>query len=672
MVSVLEYLSAAVEGKPIDGSDVTTFEEARAELIRLRRAALRVCDILNKTTDTSTSDKTANTGQKTAKKKKAHRQALAQNEDYKNYKKVPVAKSAGVRELLVAGMNKNLLFKDCSSRYLDDFADVFSPKKFSGGSTVIQQGEQGEAFYIVESGALDVFINVGSGEDKVETQVGVPYGPGTGFGELALLYNCPRAATIRASENCVLWEISSTAYKGLQLKQQQEAHSLKMASLRNVTVGKKTLGEILSIGDLESMALAVKTKSFPKGDVIIRQGEQGDVFYIITKGEVTVLKNKQKVASVGVNGFFGEKALLSSDSRAATCAAETDVECLTLLRDDFVLLLGNFEDILNDKRKSSVTTESFVQAELTTYAMSDLSKMGLLGEGAFGKVNLVKSKTDGRLFALKAQSKAFLVENGQESHTVGEFQLLRNVNHVFVVKIYQALQDKKFVYFLMNLLPGGELMDLLDSNQHFSESWSRFYGASVISAFKAIHQQKIAYRDLKPENLVLDADGYCYVIDFGLAKQCENGKTWTFCGTPDYLAPEIVRGKGHDWGVDYWGFGVLLFELTYGYPPFYANNPTQTARKIIRGVYSTPSSFSSELSDLISKVLCDQSKRLGRTQGGADEIIKHQWFSGFDWDAMLEKTAEVPWKPEIGKLENLGKKGEREERVPSSDWNPVF
>jgi cGMP-dependent protein kinase len=668
----LEYLSAAVEGKPIDGSDVTTFEEARAELIRLRRAALRVCDILNKTTDTSTSDKTANKGQKTAKKKKGHRQALAQNEDYKHYKKVAVAKSAGVRELLVAGMNKNLLFKDCSSRYLDDFADVFAPKKFSGGSTVIQQGEQGEAFYIVESGALDVFINVGSGEDKVETQVGVPYGPGTGFGELALLYNCPRAATIRASENCVLWEISSTAYKGLQLKQQQEAHSLKMASLRNVTIGKKTLGEILSIGDLESMALAVKTKSFPKGDVIIRQGEQGDVFYVITKGEVTVLKNKQKVASVGVNGFFGEKALLSSDSRAATCAAETDVECLTLLRDDFVLLLGNFEDILNDKRKSSVTSESFVEAELTTYAMSDLSKMGLLGEGAFGKVNLVKSKTDGRLFALKAQSKAFLVENGQESHTVGEFQLLRNVNHVFVVKIYQALQDKKFVYFLMNLLPGGELMDLLDSNQHFSEGWSRFYGASVISAFKAIHQQKIAYRDLKPENLVLDADGYCYVIDFGLAKQCENGKTWTFCGTPDYLAPEIVRGKGHDWGVDYWGFGVLLFELTYGYPPFYANNPTQTARKIIRGVYSTPSSFSSELSDLISKVLCDQSKRLGRTQGGADEIIKHQWFSGFDWDAMLEKTAEVPWKPEIGKLENLGKKGEREERVPSSDWNPVF
>jgi len=364
--------------------------------------------------------------------------------------------------------------------------------------------------------------------------------------------------------------------------------------------------------------------------------------------------------------------LLSSDSRGATCAAASSVECLTLLREDFVLLLGNFEDILKDKKKTFEKMATFQEAEKTSYAMTDFAKMGLLGEGAFGKVNLVKSKTDGRLFALKAQSKAFLVENGQESHTIGEYQLLRNVDHVFVVKIYQALQDSKFVYFLMNLLPGGELMDLLDANQHFPENWSRFYGASVVSAFKAIHQQQIAYRDLKPENLVLDANGYCYVIDFGLAKKCEDGKTWTFCGTPDYLAPEIVRGKGHDWGVDYWGFGVLLFELTHGYPPFYANNPTQTARKIIRGSYTTPSKFSPELSNLISKLLCMQSKRLGRTQGGANEIIKHQWFSGFDWDSLLGKTMEVPFKPQVGNLENLGKKDQREERVPTSNWTPVF
>lgn len=250
--------------------------------------------------------------------------------------------------------------------------------------------------------------------------------------------------------------------------------------------------------------------------------------------------------------------------------------------------------------------------------------------------------------------------------------MMRMLDHPFIVKIYQALQDKKYIYFLMNLLPGGELMQLLDSLRHFPENWTRFYGATVLSAFQAIHKKKIAYRDLKPENLVLDEDGYCYVIDFGLAKRCEGGKTWTFCGTPDYLAPEIIRGKGHDWGVDYWGFGIFLFEITDGYPPFYAPDPTQTARKIIRGTFSMPSKFSEHLADLITKLLCEQSKRLGRTQGGAGEIAKHQWFSGFDWEGLKKKEVTPPWKPNVGDLEKLGSKDNGIDRAPDSPWNPVF
>mmetsp|Transcript_37602 Transcript_37602/g.80214 ORF Transcript_37602/g.80214 Transcript_37602/m.80214 type:complete len:678 (+) Transcript_37602:178-2211(+) len=677
MVTVVEYLSAAVKGKPIDGSDVKTLEEARAELTRLRRVAYRVCDILNKTTvqpqapDERTT--TARPARKPKSEKKKHRQALAEEDSYKDYNKVFVEKSDDVRRLLKTAMHKNLLFKGYSDGDLDDFADVFAPKKFLSGSTVIKQGDQGGTFYIVESGALDIFINIGEGADRTETQVGVPYGPGGGFGELALIYNCPRAATIRTSEECVLWEITRTAFKGLQLQHNQKAHKLKLSSLANVKIGQKRMGEVLSAGDLESMALAVKTQSFSAGEAIVREGEKGDVFYVITKGTVIVSKQRKKLASLGVNSFFGEKALLSSDTRNATCEAETDVECLTLLRDDFVLLLGNMEDLLSGKKKLlSQASSLHVISEATTYAMDDLMKGGVLGEGAFGKVNVVKSKKDGRLFALKAQGKAFLVENGQEQHTVGEYQLLREINHVFVVKIYQALQDQKYVYFLMNLLPGGELMDLLDSMQNFPENWTRFYGATVLSAFQSIHKRKIAYRDLKPENLVLDADGYCYVIDFGLAKKCDKGKTWTFCGTPDYLAPEIIRGKGHDWGVDYWGLGIFLYEITHGYPPFYAADPTNTARKIIRGTFSTPPKFSESLSDLIHKLLCEQSKRLGRTQGGAAEIIKHQWFSGFDWDGLLGKTMKVPSKPKVGNLEKLGKRDHQTASVPDSSWNPVF
>ena len=133
-----------------------------------------------------------------------------------------------------------------------------------------------------------------------------------------------------------------------------------------------------------------------------------------------------------------------------------------------------------------------------------------------------------------------------------------------------------------------------------------------------------------------------------------------------------MRNKGHDWGVDYWGLGVFLFEITYGYPPFYSNNPTQTIRKINRASYTMPSDFSSELSNLISKLLKEQSKRLGRTKGGANEIIKHPWFSGFDWGSLLDKSMRVPWTPKLGNLESLGKKDQRGGKAPASDWTPVF
>ncbi|KAL7543921.1 hypothetical protein ACHAXR_013300 [Thalassiosira sp. AJA248-18] len=672
MVTVVEYLSAAVKGKPIDGSDVSTLEEARVELTRLRRVAYRVCDILSKTSAVAPGAGADGKQQQTSKKK-IHRAALADDDAYKFYKKLTVTKSDGARQLLKSAISKSPLFKGCTDENLSDFVDVFAPKKFSGGSTVIQQGDKGETFYVVESGNLDIYINVGEGADRTETQVGIPYGSGMTFGELALIYGSPRAATIRASKDCVLWEINRTAFRGLQLQHEQHAHQLKLTSLRSVKVGgDKSFGDVLSNADLESMALAVKSQSFSKGDAIIREGEKGDVFYVITKGSVTVSKGGETLANLPVNSFFGEKALLSSDTRNATCIAATEVECLTLLRDDFVLLLGNLEDLLAGKRRMVREQSKQRMAVTTNYSMSDLEKKGVLGEGAFGKVNLVKSKKDGSLFALKAQSKAFLVKHGQEGHTIGEFQLLRQLDHPFIVKIFQAMQDKKYVYFLMNLLPGGELMDLLDSKRQFPENWTRFYAASVLSAFQSIHAKQIAYRDLKPENLVLDADGYCYVIDFGLAKNCVKGKTWTFCGTPDYLAPEIVRGKGHDWGVDYWGFGVLLFELTHGFPPFYADDPTNTARKIIKGTFNIPAKFSDALVDLIHRLLCEQSKRLGRTQGGAAEIIKHQWFSGFDWSALLDKTMTVPSKPKIGNLESLGRRDHGVARALDSDWTPVF
>eukprot|EP00804_Cyclotella_cryptica_P023469 CCRYP_012136-RA/>CCRYP_012136-RA protein AED:0.12 eAED:0.12 QI:0/0.5/0.33/1/0/0/3/104/673 len=648
---------------------------ARAELSRLRKVTYRVCDILNKT---SLGSGGGGDGEATpaGDKKKAHRQALVEDDSYKTYKKVVEPKTKDEKSLIRDAIRKNLLFKGAKDEDLDDFVDVFVQKRFEEGATVIKQGDAGETFYVVQSGSLDIFINVGEGDAATETQVGVPYGPGSGFGELALIYGSPRAATIRVAEDCVLWEITRTAFKGLSYQNEKKAHDAKLKNLKLVKIGEKLLGDILSPSQLESMALATNYQSFEKDDTIIREGERGDCFYMIVKGSVDVFVKSQgnsKVATLTEHKFFGEKALLSSETRNATCIAATPVTCLSLTREDFVLMLGNFEDLLSGKNEVRAHKLKFERLKsMKEYEFGDLEKKRVMGEGAFGKVNLVKSKRDGKLYALKAQSKAFVVESGQQEHLIAEYQIMRELNHVFIVKCYQVFQDSRYIYFLMNLLPGGELMDLLDSKRKFPEPWTKFYGASVVSAFSCMHDKKIAYRDLKPENLVLDAEGYCHVIDFGLAKRCDKGKTWTFCGTPDYLAPEIIRGKGHDWGVDYWGLGVFFYELTHGYPPFYASDPTNTARKIIKGAFPMPSNFSKPLADIICKLLVEQNKRLGRTQGGCSAIMSHPWFSGFDWQALLTRTMVVPSKPKLGNLENLGKPDNKRICVAESNWNPIF
>jgi len=454
---------------------------------------------------------------------------------------------------------------------------------------------------------------------------------------------------------------------------------MKLTQLESVKIGKKMLCEVMDLTQLESMAMATQYQCFEAGSIIVKEGEKGNTFYMVTKGHVNVYKEsagENKIAVLGVNSFFGEKALLSADTRQATCVAATNVECLTLTRDDFSVMLGNLGDVLSGRRASIVSRRSSIaplyEKEETdvTLSLGDLKVKRALGEGAFGKVVLVKSKKDDKLFALKAQSKANILKIRAEEKIVTEYTVMRDLSHPFVVECYKAFQDKKYIYFLMGLLPGGEVMDLLTKHENFTEPCARFYCGIVVLVFDYLHQQKIAYRDLKPENLVLDEMGYCRVVDFGLAKSCHRGKTWTMCGTPDYMAPEIITGKGHDWGVDCWSLGILMYELVHGLPPFYDDDPANIAKKIMMKSFDLPTSFSRELVDLVAGLLTDQSKRLGRTKGGMKSIRKHPWFADFDWQELMNREMEVPWVPELGNLQKLGKKDDGKWDAPDCDWEP--
>ena len=226
-------------------------------------------------------------------------------------------------------------------------------------------------------------------------------------------------------------------------------------------------------------------------------------------------------------------------------------------------------------------------------------------------------------------------------------------------------------------MQGGELFTHLRTKGQLEEQEAKFYGAQVLLAFGHIHSKQIAYRDLKPENLVLDAEGYIKIVDFGLAKVVD-GKTWTLCGTPDYLAPEIILNEGHDKAVDYWALGVLIYEMVAGMPPFYADDPMEVYEKILSATMMIPQHFSKNLSDLTRKLLkIYQSKRLGNGKGGTTAIQKHKWFNSFDFEGLIKKELTSPIKPAIGDALDTSNfddyaDDEEPEAAACPEWDPEF
>ncbi|KAL3763492.1 hypothetical protein ACHAW5_010884 [Stephanodiscus triporus] len=685
-------------GGALDASDIKSLEEAKEEIRRLRQIAKEAFR-KNEEDRSSPVVSSVATAASLGRKKEARAAVMARGSYDKDYIKATIPKSDTVRNLIYHSIKRNLLFRSCSDEELHDLIDAFDTAVFNAGAVVIRQGDEGDLFYVVEEGKLDIFVSTASSQQEV--QVGAPYVSGSSFGELALMYGSARAATIRANSDCVLWSLDQRAFKEITTSHKQKRDEIILETLRKVKIGDSVLGDVLEPSDINAMALATQSDSFCKGDVIIRQGEKGDAFYIIENGTVDVLINDQgdqPVARLTSGQFFGEKALMSEDVRQATCIASTDVQCLTLMREDFVQMLGSLQDLLNgvDKSQSStkeITDDDFIikhvskneEMTATKYKLEDLDIRRTLGVGAFGRVKLVKVKTEkvpkdgnpNQTFALKCLAKGGIVDNGLQSHVVNECNIMKELNHPFILKFYGAMQDEHNVYFLLEILLGGELFRALRREGKFQEIWSRFYAASVILAFCQIHSKKIVYRDLKPENLVMDAQGYLKIIDFGLAKKLNGGKTWTLCGTPDYLAPEVILNEGHDWAVDYWGLGVLIYEMTAGVPPFYAENSMEVYENILSGHVTIPAHFSRGLGDLVKKLLKTfQSKRLGRIKGGASSVMKQKWFSGFDWNSLLERKLEVPLKPDVKNLEDLSNFDSYEEidDVASSSkptgWNP--
>jgi len=274
----------------------------------------------------------------------------------------------------------------------------------------------------------------------------------------------------------------------------------------------------------------------------------------------------------------------------------------------------------------------------------------VVGTGQFGIVRQVSDASNGRVYALKIMSKASMVEGKQIEHVSNERHILDAVRDCpFCVNLVGAYQDAKSLYLLQEWVPGGELFHHLDVQGAFSDAVAAFFAANVVLALEYLHSRNIVYRDLKPENLLLDDLGYLKMADFGFAKTV-SGKTYTICGTPDYQAPEVITRCGTTRSADFWGLGVLIFEMLVGDPPFKSltGDPWDTFRRALSGRFFVPAFISEAASDIIFKLLqVNPEKRLGMGPAGISEIKSHVFFAGVNWQALAARRVPSPIVPNL-------------------------
>ncbi|XP_022242140.1 protein kinase DC2-like [Limulus polyphemus] len=281
------------------------------------------------------------------------------------------------------------------------------------------------------------------------------------------------------------------------------------------------------------------------------------------------------------------------------------------------------------------------------YRLEDFEKKKTIGTGTFGRVCLCRDKLSGSYYAMKILEMVDVIRLKQVEHVKNEKTILQQVTHPFIINMIWTTHDDSSLYMLFEYVCGGELFTYLRNAGRFSSTTGAFYAAEIVLALEYLHKQQVVYRDLKPENLLLDRDGHLKITDFGFAKKLTD-RTWTLCGTPEYLAPEIIQSKGHNKAVDWWALGILIYEMLAGYPPFFDDNPFAIYEKILAGKLDWPRHIDPVAKDLIKKLLVqDRTKRLGSMKNGADDVKRHRWFKGINWDDVLNRRVKPPIVPKV-------------------------
>ncbi|XP_075239354.1 cGMP-dependent protein kinase 1-like [Convolutriloba macropyga] len=555
-------------------------------------------------------------------------------------------KSNRVKELIKGAIEKNDFLKKLDNVQISDMVDCMEPRVSRLHESIIKEGEVGNEMFVIEEGNVEVFK--GSGKPFRVMK------PGQLFGELAILYNCTRTASIRSVSDCKLWVIERKVFQNVMMKstiQKQENH---MRALRRCN--------LLSGHDddtLKRLADTLEERQFLPGEFIIRHGFHGNCAYFIVAGECDVQRKTDTKFSATIHNsaWFADETLRDQECTLenVVVSPRSPCTCLILNKDSYIQAVASAA--LNNSQESPPkhphpisSVPRHTEFDRTQLSPDDFDYVATLGVGGFGRVELVKYKQTGgaslKTYAMKTLKKRHIVETRQQEHVMNEKNIMLSCRSPFIVSLFATFKDSKYLYMVFEACLGGELWTILRDYSHFDDGTTRFYLACVLEAFEYLHGKGIIYRDLKPENLLLDSQGYAKLCDFGFSKVIGNQKTWTFCGTPEYVPPEIILNKGHDFAADYWSIGILMFELLTGNPPFVGSDPMKTYNIILKGidVIHFPSKKISRSANQLIRRLCkpNPAERLGAPKGGIKEIKRNKWFEGFNWDGVANRKLVPP------------------------------
>lgn len=531
------------------------------------------------------------------------------------------------RSYLHQGLRKSPLMSQFTAAQQSAIVQVMTIKSFKEGEKI----EAGHRFVVVVEGSIS---GKNEGKDITLTK-------GRWYEDDALSESPEKDNATRKSANDALNTLDKKASTLKGLVADSGGARLGILTKQGMASAYKTLGITISggedAGDYTRKMLLVKkvaifrhlsqvqtdnliksfeTKKYKKGETVFKQGEMGDKFFVIASGEVNIVINNAVVRSLGKNACFGERALLFAEGRSAT------VNVTSNEADLWSVVKERFEQIISESMKQELMNR--IELQDTSLTMKDLKHVKLIGAGAAGVVRLVEHKKNKTRYALKRVKK----QGGKIPEEVKrECELLAENDHPFIMRLVKTFETGNSVYMLTELITGGELHAAIRVIPTvLSRAQAQFYTGSLVLVLEEIGDRNIVFRDLKPENVMLDQQGYLKLIDFGIAKKLEEGKsrTYSMIGTPHYMAPEVMRGHGYGTEVDIWSLGVMLFEFVCGFLPFAdeLDEPTEVCTAVLKDALSFPGGYKDKHGrELIQGMLCRQpKKRIGAGIQGHEEI----------------------------------------------------